>query len=73
MLEKAAAYFTEVRLVLVVVLFQVSEELPLELVDVFNVAEDDLQLELREHVWVLEALTDVALKKKKKRPRHITL
>lgn len=60
-LEKAGAYFTEVRLVFVAVLFQVPEELPLELVDVFNVAEDDLQLELCEHVRVLVALTDVAL------------
>lgn len=62
MLEKAGAYFAEVRVVFVVVLLQVSEELPLELVDVFDVAEDGLQLELREHVRVLEALTDVALK-----------
>lgn len=42
MLEKAGAYFTEVRLVFVVVLLQVSEELLLELVDVLDVAEDGL-------------------------------
>lgn len=62
MLEKAGAYGAEVRLVFVVVLLQVSEKLPLELEDVFDVAEDGLQLELREHVRALEALTDVALK-----------
>lgn len=65
MLEEAGAYFAEVRLVFVVVLLQVSEELLLELVDVFDVAEDGLQLEIREHVRVLAALTDVALKVRK--------
>lgn len=71
MLEKAGAYFTEVRLVFVVVLLQVSEELLLELVDVFDVAEDGLQLELCEHVRVLVALTDVALKVRKKQTQDI--
>lgn len=73
MLEKAGAYFAEVRLVFVVVLLQVSEELPLELVDLFDVAENGLQLEVCEHVRALVALTDVALKvgrKKTKPQRH---
>lgn len=42
--EKTGAYFTEMRLVFVIVLLQVSEKLPLKPVDIFYVAEDGLQL-----------------------------
>lgn len=49
-------------LVFVVLLLQVSEELPLKPVDVLNVAEDSLQLQLGEHVGVFTALADVTLK-----------
>lgn len=73
MLEKAGAYFAEVWLLFVVVLLQVSEKLLLEPVDVFDVAEDSLQLGLREHVRVLEALTDVALKVAPKRQTEVPL
>lgn len=62
--KKARAYFTEMRLVFVVFLLQVFEKLPLKPVDVFYVAEDGLQLQLSEHVWVFTALTDVTLKQK---------
>lgn len=60
--EETRAYFTEVWLVFVVLLFQVSEKLPLKPVDIFYVAEDGLQLRLSEHLWVFTALTDVTLK-----------
>ena len=60
--EKTGAYFTEMWLFFVVLLLQVSEELPLKPVDVLYVAEDGLQLQLGEHVGVFTALTDVTLK-----------
>ena len=60
--EKTGAYFTEMWLVFVVLLLQVSEKLPLKPVDVLDVAEDGLQLQLSEHVRVFTALTDVTLK-----------
>lgn len=60
--EKTRAYFTEMRLVFVVLLLQVSEKLPLKPVDVLYVAEDGLQLQLSKHVRVFMALTDVTLK-----------
>lgn len=50
------------RLVSVVLLFQVSEEHPLKSVDVLYVAEDGLQLRLSEHFRVFPALTNVTLK-----------
>lgn len=60
--EKARAYFTEMRLLFVVLLLQVFEKLSLKPVDVLYVAEDGLQLQLGEHVWMFTALTDVTLK-----------
>lgn len=60
--EKTRAYFTEMWLVFVVLLLQVSDKLPLKPVDVLYVAEDGLQLQLSEHVRVFTALTDVTLK-----------
>lgn len=60
--EKTRAYFTEMWLVFVVLLLQVSEKLPLKPVDVLYVAEDGFQLQLSEHVRVFTALTDVTLK-----------
>lgn len=59
---KTGADIAEVWLLLVVVLLQLSEKLPLELVDVLDVAEDGLQLQLGEHVRVFATLTDVTLK-----------
>lgn len=50
-------------MVFVVLLLQVSEELPVKPVDLLDVAEDGLQLELSEHVWVFAALTDVTLRR----------
>lgn len=50
------------RLTFVVLLLQVSEELPLEFVDVFNVAEDGFQLQLGKHFWVFTTLPNVTLK-----------
>lgn len=49
-------------LIFVVLLLQVFEKLPLKPVDILYVAEDGFQLELREHVRVFAALTDVTLK-----------
>lgn len=48
-------------LLFVVLLLQVSEKLPLKLVNIFDVAENGLQLQLSEHVWVFAALADVTL------------
>lgn len=63
--EKTRAYFTEMWLVFVVLLLQVSEKLPLKLVKILYVTEDGLQLQLSEHVRVFAALTDVTLKGRK--------
>lgn len=49
-------------LLFVVLLLQVFEELPLKLVNIFDVAENGLQLQLGEHVRVFAALADVTLK-----------
>lgn len=46
----------------VIFLLQVSEKLPLKLVNIFYVAENGLQLQLGEHVWMFVALADVTLK-----------
>lgn len=62
--EEAGADFTEMRFFLVVLLLQFSDELPLESVDVFYVAENCLQLQLCEHAGVFPALTNVTLKQK---------
>lgn len=60
--QKTRAYLAEMGLLFVVLLLQVSEKLPLELVNVFYVAENGLQLQLGEHVWMFAALADVTLK-----------
>lgn len=60
--EKAGADFAQIRLLFVVFFFQISKELPLKQVNISNVAEDNLQLLLGEHVRVFPALTDVSLK-----------
>lgn len=62
MFEEAAANLTEVRLLLVELLFQAFQELPLEPVDVFNVAKDGAKLLFVEHVGPLAALFDVTLR-----------
>lgn len=49
-------------LLFVILLLQVSEKLPLKLVNIFYVAEDGLQLQLGQHVWMFAALADVTLK-----------
>lgn len=59
--EETGAYFAEVRLVFVVLPLQVFQKLPLKSVDVLYVAEDGLQLQLSEHLWVFATLTDVTL------------
>ena len=48
-------------LLLVVFALQLAQELPVEAVDVLDVAEDGQQLGLRKHVGVLTALPDVPL------------
>lgn len=62
MFEEAGANFTEVWLLLVELLLQTFEELPLETVDLLDVAEDGPQLLLGEHVRSLAALFDVTLR-----------
>lgn len=60
-------------MVFVVLLLQVSKELPLKLVDILYVAEDRLQLELSEHVREFTALTDVTLEKENRQYSHTVL
>lgn len=67
--EEAAADLAEVRLLFVKLLFQVFQELPLESVDVFNVAKDGAKLLLVEHVCPLAALFDITLRGKRNRIR----
>ena len=62
MFKEAAANLTEMRLLLVELLLQAFEELPLEPVDLFNVAKDGTKLLLIEHVRPLAALFDVTLR-----------
>lgn len=61
MFEEAAADLAEVRLLLVELLFQPFQELPLESVDLFNIAKDGAKLLFIEHVCPLAALFDVTL------------
>lgn len=64
--EEAAANLAEVRLLLVELLFQAFQELPLESVDLLNIAKDSAKLLFGEHVCSLAALFDVTLKEAKK-------
>lgn len=66
MFEEAAADLAEVRLLLVELLFQAFQELPLESVDLLNVAKDGAKLLFSEHVCSLAALFDITLKETKK-------
>jgi len=59
--QEAGADLAEVRLLLVVLALQLAQEQPLEAVDVLDVAEDGVQLGLREHGGVLATLPDVPL------------
>lgn len=65
--QEAAADLADVGLLLVELLLQPFQELPLEAVDLLDVAEDGAQLLFREHVRPLAALLDVTLGKKKKK------
>lgn len=65
MFKEAAANLAEVRLLLVELLLQALQELPLESVDLFNVAKDGAKLLLIEHVCPLTALFDVTLRRMK--------
>lgn len=51
------------RLLRVVLFLQVSDEAHLEAVDVLDVAKDDLELVVVEHVHALPALAQVALQR----------
>lgn len=62
MFQEAAADLADVGLLLVELLLQPFQELPLEAVDLLDVAEDGPQLLFREHVRPLAALLDVALR-----------
>lgn len=62
--QKTRAYLTDMWLLFVVLLLQVSEKLPLKLINIFYIAEDGLELQLGEHVWMFAALADVTLKKR---------
>lgn len=66
MFEEAAADLAEVRLLLVELLFQAFQELPLESVDLLNIAKDGAKLLFSEHVCSLAALFDITLKETKK-------
>lgn len=57
-------------LVFVVLFLQIFKKLPLKDVDVFDVAENGLQLHIGEHIRVFPALTDVALKRADKTPHN---
>lgn len=66
MFQEAAADLTDVGLLLVELLLQPFQELPLEAVDLLDVAEDGPELLFREHVRPFAALLDVTLRKEKK-------
>lgn len=69
MFKEAAADLAEVWLLLVELLLQPFQELPLEPVDLLNVAEDGTELLFCEHICPLAALFDVTLwGKKNKNP-----
>lgn len=63
MFQEAAADLTEVRLLLVELLFQAFQELPLKSVDLLNIAKDGTKLLFIKHVCPLAALFDVTLRK----------
>ena len=61
LLEETVADLTQVGLLLVVLLLKVLQKLPLELVDVLDVAEDGFELQVCEHAWVFATLADISL------------
>lgn len=61
MFQEAAADLTDVGLLLVEFLLQPFQELPLEPVDLLDVAEDGAELLFRKHVCPFAALLDVTL------------
>ena len=73
MFQEAAADLAEVRLLLVEPLLQTFEELPLEAVDVLDVAEDCAKLLLVEHVRPLATLLDVTLRQGRRPNEHTSL
>lgn len=62
MFKEAAADLAEVRLLLVELLLQAFQELPLESVDLLNIAKDGAKLLFSEHICPLAALFDVTLR-----------
>lgn len=68
--QEAAADLTDVGLLLVELLLQPFQELPLEAVDLLDVAEDGPQLLFCEHVRPFAALLDVSLLKEEKQARR---
>ncbi len=60
--EEAAANLAEVRVLLIKLLLQTFQELPLEPVNLFNVAKDGPKLFFSKHVCPLAALFDVTLR-----------
>lgn len=62
MFQEAAANLTEMRLLLVELLLQAFQELPLESVYVLNIAKDGPKLLLSEHICPLAALFYVTLR-----------
>lgn len=60
--KKAAANLAQVWLFLVELLLQTFEELPLESVDLFNIAKDGMKLLFSEHVCPFAALFNVTLR-----------
>lgn len=60
--KKTGAYFTEIWLVFIILFLKVFKKLPLKFVNIFNVAEDYLQLWLSKHIWMFTALAYVTLK-----------
>lgn len=61
LLKEARPNRTQMRVFFVIIFFQILQERPLELVDLFDVAEDGLELDVREHAQVFPALADITL------------
>lgn len=67
MFKEAATNLTQMWLLLVELLLETFEELPLESVDLFDIPKDGTKLLFSEHVCPFAALFDVALRDRDRR------
>lgn len=73
MFQETGSYFTEMWVIIVVLLFQISHKTHLKPVDFFNIPKYYLQLVITEHVPSLPALLQVTLQTKENMSLRLSL